>query len=101
MYNDKEKAILVSKQLEILDDETTTYNFEVEDYHSYYVGENGILVHNRCKYRGGKYKPRAKDIAIDPKRDWFNQQKEYLLILILLKFNNLEKFQGLILFLLN
>ena len=66
MYNDKEKAILVSKQLEILDDETTTYNFEVEDYHSYYVGENGILVHNRCKYRGGKYKPRAKDIAIDP-----------------------------------
>ncbi len=66
MYNDKEKAILVSMQLEILDDETTTYNFEVEDYHSYYVGENGILVHNRCKYRGGKYKPRAKDIAIDP-----------------------------------
>ena len=31
-----------------------------------FIGENGILVHNRCKYRGGKYKPRAKDIAIDP-----------------------------------
>ena len=26
----------------------TTYNFEVEDYHTYYVGSNSILVHNDC-----------------------------------------------------
>lgn len=26
----------------------TTYNFEVEDYHTYYVG-TGVLVHNKCK----------------------------------------------------
>ncbi len=25
-----------------------TYNFEVEDFHTYYVGEEGILVHNAC-----------------------------------------------------
>ena len=24
------------------------YNFEVEDFHTYYVGEIGILVHNAC-----------------------------------------------------
>ena len=31
----------------------TTYNIEVEDYHTYYVGKTGVLVHNAgC----GKYK---------------------------------------------
>ena len=29
----------------------TVYNFQVEDYHTYYVGENGVLVHNDCKYK--------------------------------------------------
>ncbi|WP_294100003.1 polymorphic toxin-type HINT domain-containing protein [uncultured Ruminococcus sp.] len=24
------------------------YNFEVEDFHTYFVGENGIFVHNWC-----------------------------------------------------
>jgi len=24
------------------------YNLEVEDFHTYYVGEDGILVHNTC-----------------------------------------------------
>ena len=33
--------------------EYITYNFEVEDYHTYYVGKNSVLVHNAgC----GKYK---------------------------------------------
>ena len=27
----------------------TTYNFEEEDYHTYYVTESKVLVHNRCK----------------------------------------------------
>ena len=26
----------------------TTYNFEVEDYHTYYVSEDKVLVHNMC-----------------------------------------------------
>ncbi|SHN02816.1 intein C-terminal splicing region [Anaerosporobacter mobilis DSM 15930] len=25
------------------------YNFQVEDYHTYYVGENSVLVHNDCE----------------------------------------------------
>ena len=27
----------------------TVYNFEVEDFHTYYVGESSVLVHNACK----------------------------------------------------
>ena len=30
----------------------TTYNFEVEDYHTYYVSKDKVLVHNKC----GDYK---------------------------------------------
>ena len=29
----------------------TVYNFEVEDFHTYYVSDSAILVHNEC----GKY----------------------------------------------
>lgn len=25
------------------------YNFEVEDFHTYYVGHESVLVHNKCK----------------------------------------------------
>ena len=31
-----------------LDEPVTVYNFAVMDYHTYYVGENGALVHNKC-----------------------------------------------------
>ena len=37
-------------QHEILESPVTVYNFEVEDFHTYYVGDNdGVLVHNDCK----------------------------------------------------
>ena len=32
---------------ELLDVSTKVYNFEVEDFHTYYVGENSVLVHNK------------------------------------------------------
>ena len=35
-------------QVEQLATPETTYNFEVEDFHTYYVSENEILVHNDC-----------------------------------------------------
>ncbi|WP_425428398.1 polymorphic toxin-type HINT domain-containing protein [Agarilytica rhodophyticola] len=31
----------------------TTYNFEVEDFHTYFVGEQGVWVHNTCLPKGG------------------------------------------------
>jgi hypothetical protein len=37
-------------------EEYTTYNFEVEDFHTYYVGENGICVHNAgCGYESKSF----------------------------------------------
>lgn len=34
--------------VEKLENPETTYNFEVADFHTYYVGENKVLVHNTC-----------------------------------------------------
>ena len=46
-----EHVVLEQVQHEILESPVVTYNFEVEDFHTYYVGENEILVHNKC-FRG-------------------------------------------------
>ena len=34
-----------------LEEPITVYNFEVEDFHTYFVGVNGVLVHNTCNSR--------------------------------------------------
>ena len=33
---------------EALEEPVTVYNFEVEDWHTYFVSENNVLVHNTC-----------------------------------------------------
>lgn len=38
--------IIEQVQHEILEAPVTVYNFEVEDYHTYYVSGSAILVHN-------------------------------------------------------
>ena len=35
-------------QHELLESPIKVYNFEVEDFHTYFVGENSVLVHNGC-----------------------------------------------------
>lgn len=43
------KYVVVEKiQHEILESPVKVYNFEVEDFHTYYVGESAVLVHNVC-----------------------------------------------------
>ena len=42
-------------QHEILESPVKVYNFEVEDFHTYFVGENSVLVHNRCEAK--RYTP--------------------------------------------
>ena len=44
-----EYVVVEQVQHELLESPETTYNFEVEDYHTYYVGEDQVLVHNECK----------------------------------------------------
>ena len=41
-------TIVEKTQHEILETPVTVYNFEVEDFHTYYVGANSVLVHNVC-----------------------------------------------------
>ena len=42
------KLVVVERvKYESLNKPVTVYNFEVEDFHTYYVGENSILVHNK------------------------------------------------------
>ena len=39
-------GIIQAVKVEQLENPETTYNFEVEDFHTYYVGENSVCVHN-------------------------------------------------------
>ena len=43
-----EYVILEQVQHEIFESPVTVYNFEVEGFHTYHVGEQSLLVHNRC-----------------------------------------------------
>ena len=59
-------VLLVEKcNVELTDKPTTLYNFQVEDFHTYYVGEFRILVHNadyKITLSGEKYPESAKHI---------------------------------------
>ena len=37
--------------VELTDKPVKVYNFQVEDFHTYHVGENGVWVHNECKIK--------------------------------------------------
>ncbi len=41
---------------EQLDEPVIVYNFEVKDFHTYYVTDTGVLVHNANKYATGNVK---------------------------------------------
>ena len=43
-----DKVVLEKVQHEILECPVKVYNFEVEDFHTYFVGEEGVWVHNIC-----------------------------------------------------
>ena len=44
-----EYVVVEQVQHELLESPETTYNFEVEGFHTYYVGCWSVLVHNRCE----------------------------------------------------
>ena len=43
---DKQPIVIV--RIESDAERHTTYHFEVEDYHTYFVGDDGVWVHNMC-----------------------------------------------------
>lgn len=49
-------VIIEEVQHEILEEPIKVYNFEVEEFHTYYVGDSGVLVHNACAVKKGTTK---------------------------------------------
>jgi hypothetical protein len=50
-------------QHEILENPITVYNFEVEDFHTYFVTEIAVLVHNTCETKASDINPNLKDMS--------------------------------------
>ena len=55
-------------QHEILESPITVYNFEVEDFHTYYVGVSSVLVHNKCINDHKTGRTVERDIKFDSER---------------------------------
>ena len=62
LLSDGSCAIIESIEVETLSAPETTYNFEVADYHTYYVSDNKVLVHNKCP---GKRHTKDQEALID------------------------------------
>ncbi len=66
--------IVEDRKVEIIDKPVKVYNFQVEDFHTYHVGENGVLVHNaNCKLilnENGTY-----DAELSYKENWTLEQR--------------------------
>ena len=64
-----EYVVVEAIQHELLESPIKVYNFEVEDFHTYFVGESSVLVHNMCAPMESprKYNPSPKH---DPVRGW-------------------------------
>ena len=60
-----EYVVVEKVQHEILEAPITVYNFQVDGYHTYYVSQTGVLVHNTCG-RTGK-QTRLRELADDDK----------------------------------
>lgn len=56
-------VIVEQVQHEILEAPVTVYNFEVEDFHTYYVTDSAILVHNACGMNNSEAKSAAKELG--------------------------------------
>lgn len=53
-----EYVVVEKIQHELLESPIKVYNFQVEDYHTYYVSDNGVLVHNSCNHNSAWNKER-------------------------------------------
>lgn len=50
LLSDGSCGIIETIGVETLSTPATTYNFEVADFHTYYVSDNKVLVHNKCAF---------------------------------------------------
>ena len=71
-------AYIVVEQVqhELLETPVKVYNFEVSDFHTYYVGECAVLVHNLCSQRAAmRAAKRSVNISMSQKPDSVMPQK--------------------------
>ena len=65
-----EYVVVEQVQHELLETPVSVYNFEVEDFHTYYVGSTGVLVHNLCTQRAAmREAKRSVNIPMSQKPD--------------------------------
>ncbi len=50
---DGNRETIIEVRVEWLEEAVEVYNFEVADYHTYYVGDGDVLVHNKCANPSG------------------------------------------------
>ena len=77
-----EYVVVEQVQHEILETPITVYNFQVEDYHTYYITESSILVHNTCPNPNEKkgsleHQNKVKEIGTDLESRGYTVTYEY------------------------
>ena len=66
--------VVGNTRLELAKNPVKVYNFQVEDFHTYHVGENGVWVHNsNCKLI--KNDDGTYDAELSYKEDWTPEQR--------------------------
>ena len=55
-----EYVVVERVQHELLESPIAVYNFQVEEYHTYYVAGSGVLVHNSCNHNNEWNKERTR-----------------------------------------
>ena len=59
-----EDLIIEDYRIELTEEPVSVYNFQVEDFHTYFVGDCGVWVHN-AKYDVGKYNKMPNEPGMD------------------------------------
>ena len=54
--------------VELTEKPVKVYNFQVEDFHTYYAGGLGVLVHNAGKEYGKQYSPEQQKLVKEGKK---------------------------------
>ena len=68
LLDSNKNILLVEKfNVELTDKPVMVYNFQVEDFHTYYAGGLGVLVHNAGKEYGKQYSPEQQKLVKEGK----------------------------------
>ena len=70
-------ATVKSVNLLELDEPVEVYNFEVEDCHTYFVGELNVLVHNACQRHGNPHGVKEHSNAINARANAMESSGNY------------------------